>query len=386
MNLGVVVLLVLLTGSITSILTRRFNIAYTRLLVFIGLLISIVYSVVGTPARELTGEAIISVVLPPLVFQAALAMNYAVFKKVQRPVILLAVVSVAISAIVCSVIVSSLTGFSLIAALAFGVIISPTDTASVIDTLKRVKPPEELATIIEGESLLNDATALALFSAVSALTLNPIIQAFEVATKFVGGAVVGLALAFIANRLTRLMADKNAQVMITISAAYGSYMLADTLNFSGIVAVAVLGLYVGRYHQESESASRNSFLLDFWDMAAFIANTAAFMFIGLAAQVLEILQYLPLIALCFVAVLVARYISIQAVLVPTSRLVGTFPRSWRNVVCLGGIRGAVSAALALALPEFPFKSAIVAITFGVILLSLLVQTRVFSYYVAKTLR
>jgi len=247
-----------------------------------------------------------------------------------------------------------------------------------------LKAPKELGTIIEGEALLNDATTLALFSAVSALTLSPLLNVVEIAIEFGGGLIVGLVIAFLANRLTPLLPDRNAQVMVTISEAYGSYILADALGFSGIVAVAILGLYMGRYYQQnSPSDSSNDLMIGFWDVASFIANTVAFTFIGLTAEVPYLLQYAPLTVLAFAAVLVARYISVEAVLVPAAKFIGKIPRTWRNITTLGGIRGAVSAALALALPEFPFKKVIVAITFGVILLSLLVQTWILSYYSRK---
>jgi CPA1 family monovalent cation:H+ antiporter len=384
LNPGVIVLLILLIGSITSILSKRFKITYAKLLVVVGLVISVVYQALGRPAAGVSGELIINVILPPLIFQAALTMNYAVFKKVQKPVISLAIVGVAVSAIACSLIVSSLTNLTLVAALAFGVIIAPTDAASVISTLKQLKAPKELSTIIEGEALLNDATTLALFSAVSALTLNPLLNVVEIAIEFGGGLIVGLVIAFLATKLISLLSDRNARVMVTISEAYGSYMLADALGFSGIVAVAILGLYMGRYYQQaSPNDSGNDLMIGFWDVASLIANTVAFTFIGLTAEVPYLLQYAPLILLAFAAVLVARYISVEAVLVPAAKFIGKIPRTWRNITTLGGIRGAVSAALALALPEFPFKKVIVAITFGVILLSLLVQTWLLSYYSKK---
>jgi len=387
LNIGFVALLILFVGATVSILSTKLKVAYTTLLVLVGLVVSIVYHAASTPAVEPTGELIISVVLPPLIFQAGLTMHYAVFRKVQGAVVLLAVVGVVVSVIVCSLIVGFLTPLSLIAALAFGVIISPTDAAAVIDTLKKVKAPKELGTIIEGEALLNDATALALFSAVSALTLNPLTNAIDILVKFGGGAIVGLALAFISTKLIAGLSDKNAQVMISIGVAYGSFMLASVLGFSGIVAVAVLGLYIGRYYQTTESEeSQNGLMIGFWNVAAFIANTAAFTFIGLACDAQYLLQYGPLIVLSFLAVLVARYVSIEAVLVPARKFAGAIPRSWRNIASLAGIRGAVSAALALSLPEFPFKGVIVAVTFGVVLLSLLVQTRLLSYYVGKVLK
>ena len=175
--------------------------------------------------------------------------------------------------------------------------------------------------------------------------------------------------------------------MITISLAYGSYVLASTLGLSGIVAVAVLGLYIGEYYKATRREElREDMMLSFWNLAAFVANTAAFMFIGLASNIFSLLQFAPLIILSFAATLVARYVSIQAVIVPASRLTGAIPQSWRNVICLGGIRGAVSAAMALALPEFPFKNTVVTVTFGVIFLSLLVQTWLFAFYTKKALR
>jgi CPA1 family monovalent cation:H+ antiporter len=378
---GVFALLILLIGSITAVLSKRFKIAYAKLLVIIGLAISVAYHLLGRPTTEVSGSLIINVILPPLIFQAALTMNYAVFKKVRKPVILLAIVGVAVSAITCSLVVSALTGLSLFAALAFGVIIAPTDAAAVISTLKHLKAPKELSTIIEGEALLNDATTLALFSAVSALTLSPLLNVVEIAVEFGGGLIVGLVIAFLANRLTPLLPDRNVQVMVTISEAYGSYILADALGFSGIVAVAVLGLYIGRYYQEKNLNNSNSdFVIGFWDVASLIANTVAFIFIGLAAEIPYLLQYAPLIVVAFAAVLAARYVSVEAVLVLPSRFIGKIPRTWRNITSLGGIRGAVSAALALALPDFPFKKVIVVITFGVILLSLLLQTWLLSFY------
>jgi CPA1 family monovalent cation:H+ antiporter len=378
---GVLALLILLIGSITAILSKRFKIAYAKLLVIIGLAISLAYHMLGRPATEVSGSLIINVILPPLVFQAAMTMDYVVFKKVRKPVILLAVVGVAVSAIACSLVVSALTSLSLFAALAFGVIIAPTDAAAVISTLKRLKAPKELTTIIEGEALLNDATTLALFSAVSALTLNPFRSVVEIGVEFGGGLIVGLVIAFLANRLAPLLPHRNVQVMVTISEAYGSYMLADALGFSGIVAVAVLGLYIGRYYQEKDLGNSNSdFVIGFWDVASLIANTVAFIFIGLATEIPYLLQYAGLIVVAFAAVLVARYVSVEAVLVLPSRFIGKIPRTWRNITSLGGIRGAVSAALALALPDFPFKKVIVVITFGVILLSLLLQTWLLSFY------
>lgn len=385
MDIGASALLILVIGAFTSALAKRLRLGYAELLVIFSIIIALTLHTLGVQARDLTGQVIISVILPPLVFQAALVMDHSIFRKVQRTVILLALVGVAIAAVVCSLLVVFFTPLTFIAALAFGVIISPTDAAAVVDTLKQVKAPKELATIIEGESLLNDATALALFSAVSTLTLSPILNIVEMGTDFIVGAVVGFTLALATNKLMEAIHDINAQVMVTVASVYGSYLLADALNASGIVAVAILGITVGRRHSKAENHPRESVLTSFWNVTAFIATTVAFVFIGLASEVPQLLRYMPLILLCFLAALAARYISIQAVLISASRMIGPISSSWRNTTTLAGIRGAVSVALALSLPEFPFKGTIVAITLGVVLLSLLLQTRILAYYVRRTL-
>ena len=387
MDLGLI-LLALFACAITSILSDRLKISflsYSKLLIVIGVLISIVHFVFQLPIKEFTGEFFLTLILPPLVFQAALTIDYEIFRKVQKIVLVLAIVSVAVSAIVSSLILI-VVGVPFFAALAFGVIISPTDAVAVIDTLKQLKPPKRLAAIIEGETLLNDATALALFSGVAALALNPITYAMDTVTKFVGGAVVGLVLGYLANKLMPLL-KKDAQVMFTISISYGSFILAEEFHFSGIVAVAILGLYVGRCLQKTQSKeTRNELLLSFWNEAAFLANSIAFIAIGWALNPLDIVRYAPLIVFSSAAVLVARYVSVEALLAPLSKLIGPVPRSWRNVTTLAGVRGAVSAALALSLPpEFPYKSAIVTVTFGVILISLLVQTKALSRYASRAL-
>lgn len=384
MDLEVTVLLVLFVCSITSILSDRLKISYSKLLVIIGAIISIPeFSPFHLRTGALTGGIFLSIILPPLVFQAALSIDYETFKKVTKPVLLLAIGGVAVLAVVCTLILMAV-GIPFVEALAFGVIISPTDAVAVLDTLKQLKPPKQLATIIEGEALFNDATALALVSGVAALSLNPVTYATDTVTKFVGGAVVGLVLGYLANKLMPV-SGKDTRVMISISIAYGSFLLAETFHFSGIVAVAILGLYVGRYFQKTrgEEAQKGA-MMSFWDVAAFLANSVAFILIGLALDPVEIVNHGPLIIFCFAAMLVARYVSVKALLVPLSRVVGSVPRSWRNVTSLAGIRGAVSAALVLSLPpNFPYKSEILAITFGVILLSLLVQTKLLSHYAGR---
>ncbi len=382
MNWAIQILLILGIGSFASIISQRFRIAYAELLIVIGVIIAILKHLLNVPLEEFSSEFIITIVLPPLIFYAALTMRQSLFKKVRKTIILLSIIGVIISAILCSAILTAITTLPWAATIVLGVILAPTDAASVIHAIQRVKAHRKLTAIIEGEALFNDATVLALFSAVT-ITFDPLFDVLKIITGFIGGGLIGFITAFLVNKIIHLNEDKMAEVMMTIMTAYGSYMLANSLGLSGIIAVAVLGLYVGNYYERTGIKDPKNFIIRFWNLAAFVANTIAFIFIGLGLEVATFGKYLPFIGLTFIAMLLARLISIHTVIVTTSRFISPLSRSQTNIIWLGGVKGAVSAALALSLPSSNFRNIIVAITFGAILLSLIVQTRLFSFYVEK---
>jgi len=378
-DVGIVLAFSLIVLSL--ILSSRLKIHYTLILVISGLCMAIIRYILGAKPPEFTGELILGLVLPTLVFQAALSLDFQLFSEVKKRVFLLAIVGVVISALVSTSLLVILTPLTLLAALAFGVIISPTDAASVIDTFKRLGVPHRLSTLVEGEALLNDATAIVLFSAVTSLMLSPILNVIRFITVFGGGIIVGLVVAFVATRVRRLASGSTYQVVLSMAVAYGTYATAQALEFSGVVAVAIAGLLMSRtFQMNAESTERLSF---FWEIAAFMANAAAFLFLGLVADISMVLKYAALIAACFVVVLAARFASVYSVFGLASRIEEKTPQRWQLITALGGMRGAISVALALALPAgFP-KDLIVTLTFGVALISLLVQGSVLQAYVRK---
>jgi len=378
-DVGIVLAFSLIVLSL--ILSSRLKIHYTLILVISGLCMAIIRYILGAKPPEFTGELILGLVLPTLVFQAALSLDFQLFSEVKKRVFLLAIVGVVISALVSTSLLVILTPLTLLAALAFGVIISPTDAASVIDTFKRLGVPHRLSTLVEGEALLNDATAIVLFSAVTSLMLSPILNVIRFTTVFGGGIIVGLVVAFVATRVRRLASGSTYQVVLSMAVAYGTYATAQALEFSGVVAVAIAGLLMSRtFQMNAESTERLSF---FWEIAAFMANAAAFLFLGLVADISMVLKYAALIAACFVVVLAARFASVYSVFGLASRIEEKTPQRWQLITALGGMRGAISVALALALPAgFP-KDLIVTLTFGVALISLLVQGSVLQAYVRK---
>jgi len=183
----------------------------------------------------------------------------------------------------------------------------------------------------------------------------------------------------VATRINQLGSDSTYHIVLSMAVAYGAYAAAQALGFSGIVAVAIAGLFMSRGFQRNGESMRD--LSFFWEIAAFTANAVAFLFLGLVADIGMIIAYAALIVVCFVVVLVARFVSVYLVSAVASRIEGKTPGSWQLVTALGGMRGAVSVALALSLPAGFARDLIVTLTFGVAVISLVVQGSYLQTYV-----
>jgi len=219
------------------------------------------------------------------------------------------------------------------------------------------------------------------------LNFNFISEAEHFGIVFLGGAAVGLGMAAGTHRLHALMDDPFSETALTVAMVFGSIVIANAFGVSGLVAVAVAGLYFGNVSMRRETViSRNvrESAFNFWEMAAFFANSAAFLYLGATMDLTKILGKLPLLVLVFAVVLAARAVSVYPILAATNRFIkDKIPLSWKHVVVLGGMRGAVSVALVASLPESPFKSILETITFGVVLSSLVIQYIALTTYVKR---
>jgi CPA1 family monovalent cation:H+ antiporter len=259
---------------------------------------------------------------------------------------------------------------------------------------------------MEFEASFNDATGLIVFSSVTALTIaavsiggnnNNIFSSVDnlylinqiehFAIVFLGGAVVGLAIAATTHRLHALMNDPFSETALTVATVFGSVAAANSLGLSGLVAAAVAGLYFGNVTVKQEaymSLKVRMSVFNFWEMIAFFANSAIFLYLGVSMNIISIGQNFPLIILAFIAVLAARVASTYPILGAINRFTRErIPMVWRHIVVLGGMRGALSIALVGSLPESNFKNTIATITFGVVLLSLIAQYIGLTRYVRK---
>ena len=204
---------------------------------------------------------------------------------------------------------------------------------------------------------------------------------------FFGGSAIGLGIAAATHRLHTLMNDPLSETSLTIATVFGSVVLANSLGVSGLAAVAVAGLYFGNVTVKKEvtmSKSVRTFAFNFWEMIAFLASSAAFLYLGISMNIIDIAHHFPIIALSLIAVFGARAATTYPILGATTRFAKeNIPNTWKHIVLVGGMRGAISVALVASLPPSDFKNILQTITFGVVLLSLIIQYIVLSKYVKK---
>ena len=385
------------------------------MLVGLGIIISLATLLVnGFDQIKFDSNLIINFVIPPLIFEAMMRIDYKDFTRVKVSVLLLATAGVAIATIVVGLLLMYLVHLPFQLAFLFGALISPTDAAIVIKTFKIIKVPRLLSTILEMESSFNDATGIIIFTAVTGIVFGsvPTIANNSIGDFFamgineqtpinldilseigqflivsLGGVGVGLAIAIITNRLHTLMSNPFSEISLTITTVFGSAMVANAFGLSGLIAVATAGIYFGNVTMRKESSMSKEVrdtVSNFWDIAAFFANSVAFLFLGVTMNILSIGHELPLILLVFVIVLIGRALFTYPILALVNKFTKeSVPLIWQNIIMIGGMRGAISVALVTSLPESEMKSSLETITFGVVLLSLVIQYIVLSKYIKR---
>ena len=263
-------------------------------------------------------------------------------------------------------------------ALLFGAIISATDPISVLAIFKDLRMDKRLSLIIEGESLLNDGTAAALFQillvGIVAGHLGVAKGVGQFLLAVLGGGVLGSLLGYAASRVTRTIDDPEVQITLTAVVAYGSYLLAYQLHLSGIIATASAGLVIGNLGTRNCSKQTKTALESFWAYIAFIMNSLVFLLIGLEVHVDALVRSWGPVLLCVVAVLVGRALSVYLLVPLSNTLAEKIPLRWQHMIVWGGLRGSLALALALSLDSrFPERSRVLDLTFGVVVFSILVQ-------------
>lgn len=318
-----------------------------------------------------------------LLFAGAMHVDMRALFKWKRTVGMLVTVGVLLSALIvafAAYLVCQLIGLSIPWPwlLVFGAIISPTDPVAVLSLLKQLNAPKDLEAKIASESLLNDGTAIVLFSVFLAYAINPgSLSVWDAGMMFLthvlGGLLLGTVLGLLGHWLLILVNDAPTSVVMTLAYALGGYTLGDALHVSGPLVAAVMGLVVGHFRHKSMDEHTQERLMPFWEMLDELLNMVLFLLVGLALIALP--NDYPHVAFglwAVVCALVGRLVSVALPMALDART-RALPVGTVQSMVWGGVRGGVSLAMVLSLPETPYKSYLVAGTWAVVMFSLLVQ-------------
>jgi CPA1 family monovalent cation:H+ antiporter len=370
-------------ATAVAIAVRRFRVPYTVALVIVGLVLG-AFRVIEVP--HLTKELLFTAFLPGLLFEAAFNLEAREFWSNRVAITSLAlpgvVVAIALTGVMTTAVLRALAlehTFTIEYGLVFGALVAATDPIAVVGLFRTLNAPSRLSILIDGESLLNDGTAIVLLTLLLAFVSGVTTSFGSLVIDFVtivgGGVLVGGLVGFAASRVMIHVDDAMIEIAITTIAAYGVFVIAEQFHFSGVIATVVAGMICGNYGREiGMSASTRVAVDTFWDYIAFALNSIIFLLIGFEVHFGSLLASWKQILVAYLAVLTARAGVIALVTVLLRRSTERIPMSWSAVLIWGGLRGALSMVLALGLvADFPHRDLLITMTYGVVILSLLVQ-------------
>jgi CPA1 family monovalent cation:H+ antiporter len=383
-------LLLILVGALATVLglvSRRARmLPYPVVLAAAGVVVGLLP---GEQLPHVGADVILLAFVPGLVFEAALTLDLPELRRRLLPVSLLATAGVVLTVLLIGTLTHVALGFSWASGMLLGAILAATDPIAVVTLLRQLKAPSGLAAILEGESLFNDGTGVAVFSAVLATIVAGHPSFGDATVRFVeitaGGALIGIAVGFLGVALMRVAEDAPLEILATLVIAYGSYLAADLVHASGIVAVVAAGVVIARYGS-STGKLHGTQLLGFWNLLAFVLNAVLFILVGAALPASKLLPVAGLVVVAFVVMLITRAVPVYGLLGGVDWRTHAIPWRWRHFTFWAGLRGALSVALALSVADIAqVDSRVSVVAYGVVLLSLLVQGGLIAP-VARTLR
>jgi Na+/H+ antiporter len=389
-------LVLMLAVGALSILAVVAGVPYPILLVVGGLLLGFVP---GVPTAELPPDLVLVLFLPPLLYQAAFFASPRELRADTRTISLLAVGLVLATMVAVAAAAHALVdGMPWSAAFALGAIVSPTDPLAATTIARRLGVPRRLVTLLEGESLVNDATALVAYRLAVAAVVTGSFTLWEAGVRFVagglGGIAIGLAVGWLIGEVRRRLDDPITEIILSVVTGYAAYLPAELLGASGVLAAVTAGFYVGWRAPRLATAATRLLGFSFWEVLVYLLNAVLFVLVGLQLHPIlgrlgersaaVVIGVAALVSVVVIAVRIAWGFSVPYLVrvvdrraAQRARRVGARPRL---VMGWSGMRGAVSLAAALALPletsggrPFPERGLIVFVTFAVILVTLVLQ-------------
>ena len=385
-------------ASFVAVIVKRIKIPYTVALVIVGLGLGFFHAFAPIP---LTEQLVLFTFLPALLFEAAWNLDVRHLRSSLSCISILAIFGVALSIFIIGALVNHFLGIPWLIALMFGAIVAPTDPVSVVAVMKQLHIDHKLASLVEGESLFNDGTSVVFFKLFLAIIMafgmslpaesigtyitSGIIQFITVVA---GGALLGGSIGLAFSVLTRYTNDHLLELTFTTMTAYGSFLLAESiqipgdiphLHLSGVIATVTAGLVMGNYgRQTGMSAAAKAIISSFWEYAAFFMNSLLFLLIGLEIQISQLAANWMPIGIGILGVILARIVSVYCFVgLGNATKIMRIPFNWQHLLVLAGLRGALSMALVLSIPRHILptqtRELLILMVFGVVLFTLIVQ-------------
>jgi CPA1 family monovalent cation:H+ antiporter len=322
-------------------------------------------------------DLILLVFVPGLVFEASLNLDLAELWRRVVPISLLATAGVFMTVLLIGMFTHLVLGLDWASGFLLGAIVAATDPIAVVNLLRQIGAPSGLEAILDGESLFNDGTGVAIFSAVLGTILTGHPSALDAGLRFVlvtaGGIVIGMAAGVAAGVFLRLVREAELEILITLVLAYGAYLGADLVHASGVVAVVAAGIVVA-WNEARPGRPKTTQLRGFWSLLAFVLNAVLFLMIGVALPATRLLSVAGLALGAYLIMFAARAVPVYGLLAIADPRARSIPWRWRHMTLWGGLRGGLSVALALSVATYPqINSEVSVIAYAMVVLSLVIQ-------------
>ncbi|MFT4712130.1 MAG: CPA1 family monovalent cation:H+ antiporter [Candidatus Azotimanducaceae bacterium] len=402
-HVGGIIALLLVAAAVMAV-SKKLKVPFTVLLVVVGASISFISETFADEniavlkmleGLSLSPDLILYVFLPTLIFESAFNLNARQLWQNIVPILTLAVPGLLLSTGVIAGVLLLATSIPLLPALLLGAILSATDPVAVIALFKQLGAPKRLAILVEGESLLNDATAIVLASIlIAAISLDAgahktssISAVVEFLAVFLGGLIVGWVLGIVtAILLGMVRADVYIETTLTTILAYTSFLIAEQVfHVSGVVAVVAAGLTLGSWGRIKISPSVRQYIDHFWEYMSFVATALIFLMVGMRVNLEELLASSNVLPWVVFGMLLSRAIVVYGMIPLSNKLPGreSTNRAYQTVMYWGGLRGAIALALVLSIPAFEYSELFIALVMGAVLFTLIVQGLSIEWLVAR---
>jgi len=378
-------LLLLLFGVIAWVVANKYNKPYTIFLVIIGIVIGLLNINFLKQAadlftkNEMFSTIVLSLFLPALLGEASMKFKYKEIKKYRKEILRLAILGTFLTFVLVAVALIYICKLPVVISFTIASLMCATDPISVMSMFKKYNVKKSIAVSLEGESLFNDGIAVVFFKISTVFLLGYISMgisgigaAILLFIKVVLiGIVIGLILGYAASYMISLVDDYPLETMVSFLLFYGSYLITEHFHGSGVIAVVVGGIVFGNYGKKiGMSKVTEDYIASFWDIVSFVGNTILFLLIGLVVYRLDVFANWKVSLLTIIIVLIARTIAVKISL----SKINTFTIHEKFLINWGGLKGALSIALALTLPaDFPYRENILLIVYINVVFSLLIQ-------------